>query len=152
MWCPTVVGWGTLIGYNSKQCYWSIRGETKDSTQAKYPHLKGQMRRGWEKMKQSNVLCAVLNHVSVIQLCSMVGVRVWYLWAVRSDCDSEQVHGHKHSCHHPDQDKVAGISINSHALLYKTKKHINILVLLAPWKIYSSYEFKKRMWTGQIYV
>ena len=44
MWCPAVVGRGTLVGYNSKQRYWSVRGEAKSSTQAEYPHLHVQMR------------------------------------------------------------------------------------------------------------
>lgn len=40
-----------------------------------------------------------------------------YLWAVSSDCDSEQVHGGIHARHHADQDKVARIAVNLPAML-----------------------------------
>lgn len=65
---------------------------------------------------------------SVTHFCP-VGCQNDYLWAVRSNCDSEQVHGHKHSSHHADQDEMTRIAIDSLALLYKMRK--DKLVLLA---------------------
>lgn len=116
MWCPAVVGWSALIGYNSKQSYWSIWGETEGGAQAEYPHLDVQ-RRDKKKKKWAtevwHLLCSVNRSQELMCLC--------YLWAVRSNGESEQVHGHKHSCHHADQDEVAGITIEPHSLLH-TKK------------------------------
>lgn len=40
VWCPTVVGRSTLIGYNTKQGHWPVGGETESSTQKEYPHLQ----------------------------------------------------------------------------------------------------------------
>lgn len=61
MWCPAVVGWGALIGYNSEQRYWSVRGEAKSSTQAEYPHLNVQTRQTY--MRSADTWCAALkNH------------------------------------------------------------------------------------------
>jgi len=43
------------------------------------------------------------------------------LGAVCSDCDSEEVHGHKHSHHHADQNEVTRVAMASHALLRKNE-------------------------------
>lgn len=36
---PAVVGRCALIGYNAKQRYWSVGGESKGCSQSDYPHL-----------------------------------------------------------------------------------------------------------------
>lgn len=47
-----------------------------------------------------------------------------YLWAVMSNGDSEQVHGHTHSCHHADQDEMARVAVHFRALLHKRSKNV----------------------------
>lgn len=39
---PTVVGGGSLIGYNSEQGDRSVAREAKDGAQGEYPHLTAQ--------------------------------------------------------------------------------------------------------------
>lgn len=106
MRCPAVVGGSAFVGYNSKQCYWTIGAKTKCSTQAEDPHLNVETTEGSSFWTDWTV-----NHCHHRKL---------YLGAVGADGDSEQVHGHKHPSHHADQDGVTGVPVESHSLLHKT--------------------------------
>lgn len=52
-----------------------------------------------------------------------------YFGDVRSDCDSEQVHGRVHSRHHEKKNEVARVAVDLHAMLFKNnKQYVQILL------------------------
>lgn len=51
-------------------------------------------------------------------------LNVQYLWDIRCDGDSKEVHGHIHPSHHGDKQAVARIAMGAQALLQSVKQKI----------------------------